>query len=332
MKKRSSRKSSGDAVTSLGSPHRNIRPESPRDRFALELLDALWLRYRQRVQYVQTYERVVEQAGATFENDHIAFRTLALQEPTAGIVSVARAFEALGYRARGCYQFPDKHLCSIHYQHSCPGFPKVFVSELHTWELPADVRKIVWRCVRSHRAPLSDKLLAAVIRIGEQPRDKRDRALKTLTRWFHELPWEPPSRKDVLHVNEATQFGAWTLVHGYNVNHFTALINSHGVETLDSIDKTADALRAAGVPMKSEIEGDPGSRLRQTATQAVTLEVRVTDKGRTTRLPWTYAYFELAERGQVVNPDTGQVERFEGFLGPQATQLFEMTRVQPAAS
>ena len=43
-------------------------------------------------------------------------------------------------------------------------------------------------------------------------------------------------------------------------------------------------------------------------------------------MPWTYAYFELAERGPVIDPSTGDTSQFEGFLGPQATQLFDMTR------
>jgi hypothetical protein len=44
-------------------------------------------------------------------------------------------------------------------------------------------------------------------------------------------------------------------------------------------------------------------------------------------MPWTYAYFELAERGEVAD-ESGRRGRFEGFLGPQATQLFEMTKVK----
>ena len=86
------------------------------------------------------------------------------------------------------------------------------------------------------------------------------------------------------------------LVHGYNVNHFTSLINSHGVPALDDIEKTIAALKAAGVPMKSEIEGERGSKLRQTATEAVTIDVAVHDKGFPAKMPWTYAYFELAQR------------------------------------
>ncbi len=57
-------------------------------------------------------------------------------------------------------------------------------------------------------------------------------------------------------VHKETQYGAWLLVHGYNVNHFTALINSHKVPELDCIEKTAALLAAAGVPLKPNIEGE----------------------------------------------------------------------------
>ena len=78
--------------------------------------------------------------------------------------------------------------------------------------------------------------------------------------------------------------------------------------------------------MKEEIEGVRGSKLRQTATGAVVIDVDISESGKPATMPWTYAYFELAERGDVTDPETGQPHRFEGFLGPQATQLFEMTR------
>jgi len=132
----------------------------------------------------------------------------------------------------------------------------------------------------------------------------------------------------VVALNRESQYAAWVLVHGYNVNHFTSLVNSHGVESLDDLEKTIDALRRAGVPMKPEIEGEPGSKLRQSATEAVTIPVAVMDAAESTTIDWTYAYFELAERNEVLDPQTGRLVRFEGFLGPQATNLFEMTRVK----
>ena len=145
---------------------------------------------------------------------------------------------------------------------------------------------------------------------------------------FHELPWLLPRREDVVELNQVSQYAAWVLVHGYNVNHFTSLINSHGVPALDDIEKTIAALSAAGVPMKTEIEGERGSKLRQSATEAVKIDVQVSDSGVPVAMPWTYAYFELAQRDMVADPATGKKVRFEGFLGPQATNLFEMTRVK----
>ena len=123
--------------------------EDQRQRFALRLFDLLWEQYRQRVSYVQVYERVVREAGATFVNDHIAFRTFALQEPTTGIVSLSRAFEALDYRPAGVYHFRDKHLNAIHYQHPHPQFPKLFISELKTWELDDPSRNKACNSYRS---------------------------------------------------------------------------------------------------------------------------------------------------------------------------------------
>src|SRR6478672_8480520 len=125
---------------SISGPHLAIPLTGPRERFCADLFDTLWGRYRQRVAYVQTYEQVIRQAGGKFVNDHIAFRTFATQQPLAGIATISRIFEALGYRAAGNYQFDDKQLSATHFQHSNPQFPKLFISELRTWELPTSAR------------------------------------------------------------------------------------------------------------------------------------------------------------------------------------------------
>jgi 2-oxoadipate dioxygenase/decarboxylase-like protein len=311
-------------------PHAAIPVTTARERFAARLFDTLWDTYRRRVSYVQTYEQVIRQAKATFFNDHIAFRTFACQQPQTGIASVSRIFEALGYRAAGSYHFEDKQLSAIHFQHANPQFPKLFVSELKVWELPAAQREVINRVVRSHRPPVSEQILTALQNLDQSKSDSRtdDGLLAQVVAQFHELPWLLPRREDVVELNKVSQYAAWVLVHGYNVNHFTSLINSHGVAGLDNIEKTIAALAAAGVPMKTEIEGERGSKLRQSATEAVKIDVQVTDQGAPAAMPWTYAYFELAQRDTVIDPTTGKRVRFEGFLGPQATNLFEMTRVK----
>jgi hypothetical protein len=305
-------------------PHGSLSVTTPREEFLAELFDTLWDRYRQRVSYVQIYEQVIQKAGATFFNDHIAFRTFACQQPHTGIASVSRIFEALGYRAAGNYHFEDKQLSAIHFQHPHPQFPKIFVSELKVWELPAAAAGVIHRALASHRPAPSTELLAALQRLDRADSGLMREAVST----FHDLPWQMPPRQDVTALNATSQYAAWVLVHGYNVNHFTSLINSHGVPALDDIEKTIAALSAAGVPMKKEIEGERGSKLRQSATDAVNIEVGVLDNGAPRTMPWSYAYFELAQRDEYADPQTGKRVRFEGFLGPQATNLFEMTRVK----
>ena len=309
-------------------PHGRIEVRDARERFTARLFDALWDRYRERVAFVQTYEEVIARHGATFVNDHIAFRTFATQNPLAGIASLSRIFEALGYEAAGCYQFPDKHLSAIHFQHSHREFPKLFISELRTWELSAPTQAVIADLVSSHRPPIALDALTrlAQLRDSESTAEIDEGLLEQVIEQFHSLPWILPKKMDVEAVNKESQYAAWVMVHGYSVNHFTSLINSHGVSELDDIEKTIEALKTAGVPMKQEIEGERGSKLRQSATAAVEIDVPVLDSGHETTTRWSYAYFELAERGTITDPETGQPSRFEGFLGPQATQLFEMTR------
>jgi hypothetical protein len=309
----------------MQAPHKAIRPASRREEFLVDLLDTLWERYRGRVEYARRYEALVEKRGATFLNDHVAFRTICWQRPQAGVFSISRVFEALGYRQAGCYEFPDKHLSSLHFAHPNRDFPKLFISQLKPWELTQDARDVIGRSLDAHRPALCGMTLAALNRL-DAGKKRPAGLLEEIAAFFSELPWKTPRRKDVEALNEESQFGAWVLLNGYEVNHFTASVDRHGPGPLSDIEKTVAAMKAAGIPMKGEIEGARGSRLRQSATEAVMTDVPVMDGPKKAKMKWTYAYFELAERPLVANSE-GKPERFEGFFGGQATNLFEMTKV-----
>ncbi|MFQ5734758.1 MAG: 2-oxoadipate dioxygenase/decarboxylase family protein, partial [Planctomycetaceae bacterium] len=208
-------------------PHRGIATSNLRDRFALDLFDVLWDRYRGRVSYVRDYERVILESNATFVNDHIAFRTLAGQDPLTGIAVLSRIFEALGYRPGGCYSFEDKRLNAIHYRHPHPEFPKLFVSELKTWELPEDVCATICGLLASHRRPIAVDRLRRLANVEQCNDEQRSELLAAVVAEFHDLPWDLPEKADVEAVNADSQYAAWVMVHGYNVNHFTSLVNSH---------------------------------------------------------------------------------------------------------
>ena len=287
--------------------------------FVRRVLDALWDRYRERVSYARTYQELVARHGGTFENDHVAFRTFAAQKPWLGIAAVARPFEALGWRAAGTYDFPDKKLSSIHFAPPAPGLPKIFVSELRLWELSPAGRRVALAATASAKSALSDGALLDLARAGALPAPRAKALAARLVAHF-DRPWPAPAKSDVERLERESQFGAWTLLHGHSVNHFTSAVHAHGVDALADIEKTVAALKAAGVPMKPAIEGERGTRLRQSSTEAVVLPTAMRVGRKTVRAPWTYAYFELAERPLLDG------RRFEGFLGGQATNLFEMTR------
>lgn len=125
-----------------------------------------------------------------------------------------------------------------------------------------------------------------------------------LEAWFA-APVKRPSLAALERVERVSQYGAWLLAFGRKVNHFTA--------SVDDVEAWQSKLLAAGVPMKDEIEGERGGPLRQTATHAVSLPITLAD-GSTRE--WPYAYFEVAQRAA----------GFDGFLAPQARNLFDMTK------
>jgi hypothetical protein len=127
--------------------------------------------------------------------------------------------------------------------------------------------------------------------------------LEAVADWFAG-PGTPPDEEALLALEQESQYGAWLLLFGREVNHFTAAV--------DDVARWSAALEAAGVPMKGAIEGEEGGPLRQTATRAAPRRVQ-TSRG---EREWPYAYLELAERR----------EGFDGFVAAQARALFEMTR------
>ena len=294
-------------VQAIAGPHAAVASNTPQEFFLATLLDKLWIAYKDRVSYASACESLL----TNITNDHIAFRTF------GSIPRISRIFEALGYEARGCYNFPDKHLTAIHYEHTRNSrMPKLFISELKVFELEGEARDIIDQVLDGHRPDLTTTFLA---QLRENPTPS---LIPSLLKYFETLPWKLPTRHQVETLHRHSQYAAWVLVHGYRVNHFTALITPP-----DTLESVMEQLRTAGIPIKAEIEGEPGSKLRQTSTQAVVTQVDVvgTD-GQPTTMSWTYAYMEFAERS-VVNGT-----RFEGFLGPQAAELFEMTEVGDTTS
>lgn len=297
-----------------------MKPELAQQLFLL-----LWQEYSTRVSYARTHTEMITAAGGTVINDHIAFRSLRLTTNTPqgeinlGIAYLEPIIQFLGYEAVGEYFFTKTHLFARHYRHPQQtefDLPKLFISELIVDELPPDVIQLIEQTVAN-----ANFINSPVPRSDISASDTK----KIFTR-----PWEPPLHSVIQEVNKVTQYGAWVLLHGYAVNHFTGYVNRQDTPTYPDIDTTALGLANLGVPMKAEIEGDIVCGLRQTATHAVTEMVTVIDdiSGRKIQIPWTYAYYEIAQR-YLIEIAPGQQKLFDAFLGNNAQHLFEMTRLSP---
>ncbi len=275
--------------------------------------NTLWRQYLTRVSYARVYQEMITNAQGTVANDHIAFRSLRLNidEVNLGIKLFEPMLRAFGYEAVDEYFFPN-HLYARYYRHPQQqeyDLPKLFISELIVEQLPPDIATLIYGTVKGANLKNINFEMAPSI----DP-------TQIFTR-----PWQPPSRSVVEKVNKISQYGAWVLLHGYTVNHFTGYVNRQNTPQYPDIESTANALASLGVPMKVEIEGSVNVGLRQTATQAVTELVTVVDETEQEILiPWTYAYYEIAERYMV--EIQGQRILFDGFLGNSAKQLFEMTK------
>ena len=298
-------------------------------RLAQELWHQLWLIYRQRVEYARIYEAMIKDAGGTVANDHIAFRSLRLEVDSAeekvnlGIPYLESLVRWLGYEVAGEYHFGDRHLYARHYRHPEQdkyNLPKLFISELIVEQLPPSVARAIEDTVRSgifFSLPTWQKSILSSLQ-------DESAVAQSLVPVFTR-PWTPPKQSVVKSVNEVSQYGAWVLLHGYSVNHFTGYINRQNTPAYPDIKSTARALASQGVPMKDSFEGGQASGLQQTATQAVTESVPVlSDRGELDKMLWSYAYYELAER-YLISDSTGHQTLFEGFIAPQAQHLFDMT-------
>jgi hypothetical protein len=230
------------------------------------MLEELWERYAAHVPYARTF---VQLAGGEFRNDHVAFRSLSM-EP------MVSAFQGLGWKLADAYDLPDVHLNAVYLRKQ--GEPRVFVSELRTGELSERARRI----------------------LSQLPPDP---PFDGSADWFRG-PGLTPREEELLELERETQYGAWLLLFGREVNHFTA--------SVPDVSEWQRRMREAGIPMKDEIEGAPGAGLRQTATKAALRRVKLRERER----DWPYAYLEIAERNG----------GFDGFVAAQARQLFEMTR------
>lgn len=298
------------------------------DEITFDLFGKLWIQYLERVPYAKIYSDLISKKGGRVVNDHIAFRTFNTHtgEQPEGIRALRHILLSLGYKPVMKYKFQKKKLNAVHFEHHNEMLPKIFVSQLEVELLPEWTQALIHKTVKDTRYLLSDRSIELLNILKEKqilPLEAVEFLVSDLLHYF-KRPWDIPHKDDVLKLNDISQYGAWVLLHGNSVNHFAGLVNFQNVEELPDLETTCNALAKEGVLMKDTIEGIKGSKLQQSSTQAVKEGVKVRGESGIEQITWTYAYYELAERGYIeVN---GENKMFNGFIGGQATHLFDMTQ------
>jgi Domain of unknown function (DUF1338) len=257
-----------------------------------DLLSKLWDDYSGLNPQAHRIHRLLEERGETIRNDHVAFRTLAL--PGIDIAAMAAPFQAFGYKAAGNYDFTEKKLNAIHYEHPDPLHPKIFISELRVHELSRGASSLL--------LGLINQLPGGFLADPEWCVAGR--------------PWEVDFTTYEA-LERESDYAAWLSAFGFRANHFTVFANA--LRTFPDLAALNLFLKAQGFALNDgggEIKGSPEVYLEQSSTLANQVDASFRDGMHT--IPG--CYYEFARRHPLPN---GRL--FQGFNAKSADRIFEST-------
>jgi hypothetical protein len=290
-----------------------------RGQFAMAINMVLFAGLLGRVPTGATYVRDAVARGEQIMLDHGALRTI--DGPTgglpAGIASFARLLEPLGYRVGGVYPLPRLRMTGRAFVHQDfpASIPQFFVSELHVDQLP-EISLEIERVFAASTDPLRSAefaVLAAFAQHGSVGIDQAQAALPGIVRAFgrhHETPMLADYEALLAHSAEA----AWIATEGNAFNHATTRV--------PDVEALATRLKAAGFPLKDQVEVSANQRVRQTAFIAdkVTRCFRLPD-GTSTERNVPGSFYEFISRD--IDPATGALDLT--FDSGNATGIFSVT-------
>jgi len=262
--------------------------------------------------------------GCHVHNDHVAMRAFVDSRGTSGLAFLDAAFTAFGYAPQDKVAIPSLPVNARWYEPpaAAESWPKIFVSELRTSELPdAAARATIYEHVDGYYDGAGDAALRAALAADDSD------ALFTL---LDEPPWAP-SAADVAAVRgsdggdpamrAATEYAAWTLTHGHRINHLTILQNALELQALTDLRTLNALLVSEGYAFNLAggtdglTQGSAAAHLEQSSTRADVVP-HTFGCGTVAEVPC--AFLELIQRH----------EGFRGFLGQNAKGIFASTHAQ----
>jgi hypothetical protein len=284
-----------------------------------QILDGLMRRYQERVPDVARALDLMIGEGlinsvADIENDHIAFRTMGVEQ--LGIQSFEKIFLHCGYEKRDPYKFEKKKLDAFWYSPPEPHFPRIFVSELRVSDLSPEAQSII----RSYTDEVTSDPVDAL--------DLDDGA--AVDKFLHSPLWRTPTWSDFQRLAEESEYAAWVIYNRYYLNHFTISVHNLA-ESHNTIEKFNVFLEEGGLKLndsggKAKTSAD--GLLIQSSTVAEMVAAEFDDgQGGTETHSIPGSYVEFAERRVLPGSAAadGTVKRRDGFEASNADKIFEST-------
>ncbi len=315
------------STMSLHSPStlRRLFVEAATDKFARNVPDFVRL------------QKLVAGNGGTFLNDHGAIRTA---DPQVRALFV-RAARVLGLRRELDYAFPAKKLVSFDLQavgDDAHQF-KIFVSQVDLDAYPAEVAALIRDdCMEQIAAADHARFLALIHKAEAAGGLAAADAEAFVTHFVGQLmsrPGPPLKRSTLQAVAAVSGEAASALALGPDFNHVTIDVRAAG---FPGIEAMAAAMQAQGFRMLPAIQGAPGTKLRQTATLAATMDTPVREADGAVGVAQTEKQFvEIIERAQAQDADgtplwaqDGRPLIFRNFLAANAEKIFDAASTKPA--
>ncbi|XP_010551504.1 PREDICTED: uncharacterized protein LOC104822097 [Tarenaya hassleriana] len=250
--------------------------------------------------------------------DHFTFRTLFVDG--YGIDSLSSFFMEYGYKVGGGMDFPEKKLRVLWFSP-----PQVHVPVdghgLDNGPLP---RLVIAEVLVDELSPTSQEIIRKYLKPGGGKQ-------AVLSSTLGSLMWEKPTSTDFKQLAKESEIAAWTLVHGYTMNHLAFAV--HRMKNgLGNIQSVKDFLQGKGFKLNKEggiVKVSEDSLLLQISSISERLEVEFAD-GVTESIPASYIEFTerlvLPQYKDVPGDEIKELHRREGFELESANNVMESTR------
>lgn len=313
---------------------RLLTPAELRTRF----VERATRKFAENVPDFVALQTLVAANGGSFRNDHGAIRTA---DPATTALFL-RAAQVLGLRRELDYRFPTKKLvsCDLQVIGEDAGQFKIFVSQIDLPAFPDDVARLIREDCATQAQAVDHAPFIALIEGFEQTGGLDAGDAEAFVAHFVERLMArngPPLKRSTLEaVARVSGEAASALALGPDFNHVTIDVRAAG---FDGIEAMAAAMQSAGFRMLPQIQGAAGTRLRQTATMAATMDTPVLEAdGATGSAPTEKQFVEIIERNQACDDDGHRLWRqdgrpliFRNFLAANAEKIFDAASTRLAA-